>query len=273
MPVTFTFDLEDHRASLKQERRFANVTWDVLRFLEQHRIRGTFFTVGQVAEEEPELIKAIASAGHELGVHSYRHIPLTKEDPKQFRIDVTRARKFMEDLCGVCVQGYRAPIYSLTAETIWAVDALLEAGFAYSSSVMPVPNPLFGFPEAPKHPFWWSQGLFEIPCPVGTVGPANLPFLGGFYLRYMPTILMRRLLAQTDHPCPWTYCHPYDFDADEKFGLIAGASLPVSVLLWLNRRRTYKKIEAVMTEAAPPFAQVLGDLQRNAQVFCYSQPQ
>jgi len=254
-PITFSLDLEDHRADRSGPRRYPENTRKVLEFLGERGVRGTFFVVGEVAEAEPKLVQEISDHGHEIAFHSHSHRPLTKSNDRQFREDAEKGKTLLEDLVGRKVAGYRAPVFSLTPESRWAVEALWDLGFAYSSSVLGAANPLHGFPGAPATPFRWPNGLLEIPVPLGAIGPIRLPYLGGLYLRYLPRPLVRHLRAKAPQDqCAWTYCHPYDFDADEPFGRIEGAPLWASILLWLNRRGSFDKLEAIMAEGtAPPF--------------------
>lgn len=242
----FTLDLEDHRPDDSYPRRYPEITRAILEFLDQRGIKATVFVLGRVAHEEPDLIKEIARRGHEIGFHSFAHIHLTQETPAKFRAETADNKKFLEDLIGHPVIGYRAPAFSLTRESVWAVDLIDELGFAYSSSLLPAKNPIFGFPGAPAGPFRWPNGLLEIPSPVARIGPLVIPFLGGFYLRYLPRWLIRRFLDRgNDAQCYWAYCHPHDFDHEERFYQIAGTSLAVSVLLWFNRKKTFEKLDAI----------------------------
>jgi len=254
-PITFSLDLEDHRADKSGPPRYPAMTRRVLDFLAERNVRGTFFVVGEVAEAEPDLVRDISDRGHEIAFHSHSHRPLTQSNERQFREDAEKGKALLEDLTGRQVAGYRAPVFSLTPESRWAVDALHDLGFKYSSSVLGAANPLHGFPGAPATPFRWPNGLLEIPVPLGNIGPLKLPYLGGIYLRYLPSGLVRRLRAKAPRDqSAWTYCHPYDFDADEPFGRIEGAPLWASVLLWLNRGGSFDKLERVLADgAAPPF--------------------
>ena len=246
-PVTFTLDLEDHREHDGQELRYPHLTREVLDFLDARDVRGTFFVVGEVAKAEPALVREIAARGHELGLHGWRHVPLTELDPATFRADVTRGKALLEDLGGASVGGFRAPTFSLVPESRWAVDELGDAGFTYSSSVLPAMNPLFGDPGLPTVPFRWPNGLPELPCPVVRGGPIGLPYLGGVYLRALPgpassgarAVVGRKQLL-------WIYCHPYDFDPGEPFWVVPDAGSVGSRLLWYNRRRTFAKVERVL---------------------------
>jgi polysaccharide deacetylase family protein (PEP-CTERM system associated) len=241
--VIFTLDLEDHTGRYDTTSRYPSISEKVLQTLSSNGIAGTVFTVGKIAASEPRLLRKISSLGHEIACHSFDHTPLDRQTPLRFREDTLRAKALIEDCIGKEVSGFRAPFFSLVQSTTWAVDILAELGFTYSSSILPARNPIYGFPQAPRTPFHWRSGLVEVPCPVGRIGPATLPFLGGFYLRYIPKFIVASLIARADpKSCLWTYCHPYDFDAAEPFCRVEGMALWSSVLLWLNRRATLKKI-------------------------------
>lgn len=241
--ITFTLDLEDHRPDESLPVRYPEMTEKILEFLERWNIKATVFTVGSLAKKDPETVRKVHAAGHEIAHHSYDHITLNRQSPAEFREDTRRAKEVIEDVIGEEVRGYRAPVFSLTRQTIWAVDILKELGFTYSSSVLPAANPLHGIPGAPHTPFRWSNGLLEIPAPVGKIGPFLMPYLGGFYFRYLPYPIVRRQIKKADDGAAlWTYWHPYDFDVDEKNWRIKNASMPVSMLLWLNRKSTFKKL-------------------------------
>jgi len=245
--VLFTLDLEDHLGRYDSTSRYPDVTRRVMGRLAERNIKGTVFTVARIAEKEPGLLREIASLGHEIACHSLDHTPLDKQSPKDLRDGTARAKHILEDCIGKEITGFRAPIFSLVERTAWFVDDLRKLGFTYSSSVMPARSPLYGFPNTPQEPFKWQNGLVELPCPVGKLGSATLPYLGGFYLRYMPQGVIHRLLRQaSDTSCLWTYCHPYDFDDQEPFAQISGAALWTSVLLWFNRRNTMQKILSVV---------------------------
>lgn len=247
MPVTFTFDLEDSRTDLDRPVRFGVMTERVLTFLEEHRVRGTFFVVGELASSHPELLRDVAGAGHEVALHGYHHVPLGKLDPASFAADLVRGRAVLEDACGAPVAGYRAPIFSLTPQTGWAVQCLTDAGFAYSSSVLPATNPLNGWPGAPRGPFRWSTGLLELPCPVVGRGRVSVPFLGGVYLRYLPLRLVERLARSAGQGgAPWIYCHPYDFDTEEDFDVLPEASVLTSRILYHRRGDAFRRVSRVL---------------------------
>ena len=249
MDTTFTLDLEDHYPSPNPAPRYPAITYKILGFLSDRRVKGTFFVLGEVAEQHPELIRTIHQQGHEIAFHSYAHVPLDRENPQRFRDQTRRSKAFLEDLTGAVVIGFRAPIFSLTPATMWALPILDELGFRYTSSVLPLRHPLYGFPGAPQRPFRWKDSLVEIPVPVARIGPVVTAFLGGVYMRYLPDFMLVNLLRRQDTGTAlWTYCHPYDFDPEDKFIVMREASALVSLVLWLNRRNTFRKVGRILDQ-------------------------
>ena len=243
----FTLDLEDHRPRPDWPKRYPEITRKLLDFLDERRIKATVFVLGRVAREEPALITEIARRGHEIGFHSFAHRHLTRESPQALAVELRDNKAHFEDLIGQAVLGYRAPAFSLTRDSLWATEVIRDAGFAYSSSVLPAPSPLFGFPGAPRQPFLWPNGLLEIPAPTARLGPLEFPFLGGFYLRYLPIPIIRRCLAHgSPNQAYWLYCHPHDFDHEEPFYRIEGTSFLTSALLWFNRKNTFRTLARVI---------------------------
>ncbi|MGR8949332.1 MAG: polysaccharide deacetylase family protein [Gammaproteobacteria bacterium] len=250
--LVVSFDLEDHRPDPSFPKRYPDITRRLLDLLEARGIRATVFVLGRLARETPELIREIAARGHEVGYHSAQHVHLTQERPDKFLAESREDLKFITDLTGSTLLGYRAPAFSLTPKSRWAIDAINELGFKYSSSVMPVKNPINGFPGAPRRAFFWPNGLLEIPAPVADIGPISMPFLGGIYLRYLPTGVIKRLLKRNEEEREnWIYCHPHDFDHEERFFQIEGTSYVVSLLLWFNRRGTFTKLMGLLPESLP----------------------
>jgi len=239
MNVTFTFDLEDHRPNDNYSKNYPQITHDVLTYLDENQVKGTFFVVGDVAKEDPTLITDISDAGHEIAFHSMSHVTLNLENRKNFSDELHLGKILLEDLTGKAVCGFRAPVFSLTKQTSWALDILLEEGFTYSSSILPAKNILHGYPGAPAYPYYWKNGLLELPASVTNFCGLTFPFLGGVYLRYLPKYMFSYFLNNcSDNKCMWTYCHPYDFDVTEPFFRMKGTSWIVSSVLWFNRKRT-----------------------------------
>ncbi len=262
MAVTFTLDVEDYTAAGEEPRALAT-TRRILAFLADRSARGTFFVVGEFAEAHPELVKEIASGGHELALHSYHHTPLTETDPDTFRREIGDARAYMQDVSGQSVAGFRAPTFSLVESTVWATEVLTELGFTYSSSVLPARSPLYGYPGRPRTPNRWPSGLLEVPCPVTDVGPVTNPYLGGIYFRVLPWRAVRYGLAHA-HPDEllWAYLHPYDFDPGEPFQKRPDLGPWKSRLQWINRRKMYDRVDRLFAAqgVAPPLGERLATL-------------
>jgi peptidoglycan-N-acetylglucosamine deacetylase len=256
--VTFTFDVEDVRTRADQPDRVPQVTHRVLDRMAELGVRGTVFVVGELARAHPDLVRRAKQDGHEIGLHAHRHVGLDKMGgDAAFRLDTKDAKAQLEDIVGAEVRGYRAPIMSLVPETAWAIGALLDVGFTYSSSVLPARNPLYGWPGLPRRPFRWANGLVELPCPVVDIGPATVPFLGGTYVRVFPDVVRRAGMRQSaDDAVLWTYCHPWEFDHGAPLTRMAEANWAVTLVGRINRRRMLGRVERAVGDAAPP----LGDI-------------
>ncbi len=260
MALSITLDVEDHRVGTRTPLRCVAPTEQVLQWLEDHHAQGTFFVVGDLALQEPGLVRRIAEAGHEVGLHGFHHVPIEETGPDRFLDELRRGRAALQDAGATAVPGYRAPIFSLTRQTPWAPAALTEAGFTYSSSVLPADSPLHGLAGAPRCPFRWADGPIELPCPVIGRGRLSVPFLGGVYLRYLPSALgqvgVRRLPSQV---AAWSYLHPYDLDPDEPFAVLPHAGYVTSRIVHHRRRGTLDRLERLVTAAGgigPPLAEV-----------------
>ena len=259
--VTFTCDVEDHRPDERSELRFPRITREISDWLVGRGWRGTFFVVGDEAQRHPDLVRDLALAGHEIGLHGWVHTPLGELGPEVVERDARRGRELLEQLIGVPVTGFRAPQFSLTPATPWADAALTAAGFTYSSSVLPNANPLFGYPGAPRGPFRWPSGLVELPAPVIGWGRGRVP-VGGVYLRVLPQALTTRLLAGDGvGAVPWLYFHPYDFDPGELFHVVRDAHPLASPLQWVNRRRARSRVENLLGDRpGAPLGERLAEL-------------
>ncbi len=250
-PVSFTIDLEDHAPVAAGPARVEALTRTLLDFLAAAGITATFFVTDEVARRAPRLLRAIAARGHEIASHGYCHARLQALDPAGFVAGMTMAKARLEDLCGVAVAGFRAPFFSLVPETAWAVEGLLAAGFAYSSSVIPGPAWVGGWPGAPRAAFRWPGGLLELPVPVAPLAGRMLPVLGGMYLRAVPLRDLRRLWRRLAGQTLWTYCHPYDIETGAR-GRIRGLGWAASLMLGVNRGATLRRWRLLAACPAPP---------------------
>ena len=248
MNVSFTIDLEDPTELYAAEGRYAVLTRQLLKMCDEYNCHATFFTVGKLAEASPQLIRNIAAKGHEIAYHSRAHVPLTEESPNRFRQETKEDKDRLEQLTGKSVIGYRAPRFSLTPQSLWAVGILHELGFVYSSSIMPTGASLYGFREAPHKAFRWPNGLIEFPLPVATFGSWRIPYLGGIYLYALPSLFTHYCLGKaSSDEILWTYTHPYDFDRAQGFMKIENAPMWVSTALWLSRFFTEGKIRKLLS--------------------------
>lgn len=232
MPNALTIDLEDWYQGLTStgqrvdrwpsyEDRVAESTHRLLDILAQAGVKATFFVLGYVADQFPELVRQVADAGHEIGLHSYHHRQVFRLTPDQFCADVARGRAAVEKASGKQVIGYRAPMFSINRSALWALEALYEMGFRYDSSVYPTRNMLYGFPDAPRFPYYpFGNGSFvEFPLSTVRVLGINWPVAGGFYLRLLPYPLFKRGLQRINREGKPAiiYLHPWDLDAGQPY--------------------------------------------------------
>jgi peptidoglycan-N-acetylglucosamine deacetylase len=260
--MTVTFDLEDNRRSASQEQRFVAMSHRFLEFVEDRGIAATVFVVGTIARTHPELVRRVVEGGHELGLHGLRHVALGDVGRARLRGELIEGRELLEDVAQTPVSGFRAPIFSLTPKTAWAITEIVEAGFSYSSSVLPAASPLHGWPNAPREAFRWDNGLVELPCPVLGFGPLLMPFLGGIYLRYLPISIMRALARRRGgSELLWSYSHPYDLDPDEPFFVMPHAGWLTSRILHTRRGLTLYRLEEMLAAAGGP-GRPLGEIVR-----------
>jgi polysaccharide deacetylase family protein (PEP-CTERM system associated) len=188
----------------------------VLALFARSGVKATFFTLGWVAERYPALIRRIVEQGHEVASHGWDHVRVFTMTPEQFRADIDRTRKTLEDAGGQPVTGYRAPSFSIDKRTPWAHPILAEQGYAYSSSVAPVRHDHYGWPEAPRFAFRPVSGsaLIELPVTTAEIGGRRLALGGGFF-RVLPYALSRWAVGQVfgreGRPAVF-YFHPWDMD-------------------------------------------------------------
>lgn len=199
------------------ESRVVANTDRLLDLLAVSSARATFFVLGWVAERHPRLVRRIAAEGHELASHSYWHRLVYTLAPDEFREDLRRARRAIEDAAGVGVRGFRAPSYSITARSLWAFDVLIEEGYEYDASVFPIRHDRYGIPTAPRAPYVVTRpggSILEVPGTTGLVGNIRLP-IGGGYFRLMPypyTRWVMRQLNTIEHRPAVFYLHPWEID-------------------------------------------------------------
>lgn len=220
--------------SLRVERN----TERLLEIFSNFGLKATFFVLGWVAERVPQLIRTIAAEGHEIASHGYDHRLVYESTPDQFRNDVTSAKLILESITGGAVTGYRAPSYSITRRSLWALDILIETGHLYDASIYPIHHDRYGIPDAPRFVHLiprTSGGIWEVPGSTVRVGGVNLPMGGGGYFRLLPYWWtrsgIRRLNAGGESAV--FYLHPWELDNEQP--RLPGVG-------WLTRVRHYRNL-------------------------------
>lgn len=261
-----TVDVEDYFHVSAFERCVSPSQWEslpervcrnterVLELFAAREITATFFILGWVAERHPELVRHIVEQGHEIACHGYAHGRITGMTRDAFRQDVDRARKLLQDMSGQPVSGYRAPSYSITAQTVWALDILLESGFSYDSSIFPIRHDLYGMPGAERFPHYIrrEKGVLE-EFPPTTLRWSlfglglNLPVSGGGYLRLLPARWISAAFAglnKKGRPCV-LYFHPWEIDPGQPR---IKAPLKSRFRHYLNLDTTEKKLGVLLAQ-------------------------
>jgi polysaccharide deacetylase family protein (PEP-CTERM system associated) len=213
--LEFALALGERRRELPS--RVERQTRRLLDLLDAHEARGTFFTLGQVAQREPRLVREIVARGHELASHGWDHSLAYEQGAERFRTDVRRAKHALEQASGHAVRGYRAPNYSIRPDTPWAFPILADEGYAYDSSVNPIAHDRYGFPDAPRFPHLLPAGVHEVPVGTARFGGVNLPVGGGFF-RLFPITLVQAAIARVNRvdgrPLVF-FVHPWELDPDQ----------------------------------------------------------
>jgi polysaccharide deacetylase family protein (PEP-CTERM system associated) len=230
------------------ESRVAASTGKILDCLAEAAVRGTFFILGWVAERQPGLVRAIQRAGHEIGCHGYWHRLIYRQTPEEFRADLRQARDVLQDITGRPVRAYRAPSFSITRRSLWALDILLEEGFTIDSSIYPTVHDRYGIAGAPALPHRIIRPageLWEFPLAVYRRLGYPLPIGGGGYFRLYPYLFTRYgLRAINAEGRPFVvYLHPWELDPDQP-RLVPGRLR--TFRHYVNLRRTEKRLRALL---------------------------
>jgi polysaccharide deacetylase family protein (PEP-CTERM system associated) len=183
----------------------------------QRNIRATFFIVGAIADHNPEIVKEIADAGHEIALHGHQHGLVYHMNQEQFAADLAQNRDAVAQASGKAPVGYRAPCFSINSSTPWIFEEVARAGLLFDASVFPVKTPLYGLPDAPRKPHQVTTAagpIHEYPMSVTAIRGKNFPYSGGFYFRALPYGLSRRIIKQANSNGESVvfYCHPWEFD-------------------------------------------------------------
>jgi len=222
----------------------------VLRVCEEAGCKATFFVLGCIGEEYPDVVRAIACAGHEVASHGYSHQLAYQQTFDEFRADVEKSIEILQPLSGMKVTGYRAPSWSIIERNYHYLEALESLGMKYDASIFPVKTFLYGIPNAPTaihRPCVNGRelDLYEVPMSVMTVCGKNVGFSGGFYFRLFPQWLIKRGIrsANKQGNSAIVYLHPRELDATER-----RLSLPKleSFIQYYNVGKNQAKLENVL---------------------------
>ncbi len=226
----------------------------VLDLFDRYGVKATFFTLGWIAERVPGLVRRIAERGHEIACHGYGHQLVYDIGPKNFREDIRRSKGILEDLTGKEVIGYRAPSYTITERSLWALDILVEEGFRFDSSIFPIYHDRYGIPNAQRFPHVLKRdagSIAEFPLTTrrfALLGKSvELPVAGGGYLRLLPVSLIRNSLQRVntvERQPTVVYFHPWEIDPDQP--RVGKLSLKSRFRHYVNLSRTYGKLEVLL---------------------------
>ncbi len=257
-----SFDVEEHFQVSAFESPMRRRHWEqfesrvevnterLLGLLAKRGVRATFFVLGWVAERYPSLVRRIASGGHEIASHGYGHELITGQTPVAFREDIRKAKGILESILSQPVLGYRAPSFSITKDTMWAPQILVEEGYIYDSSIFPVLHDRYGVPSANPavHQLLTESGpLWEVPPSTVKYMGVRLPVAGGGYFRLYPYAILRALLRKLEgEGSPLVmYMHPWEFDPDQPR---MEGSLVSRMRHYLNLDKTESRMRALLQD-------------------------
>lgn len=239
----------------KHPLRVENNTRRLMDMFDEAQVKATFFVLGWVADRNRDLVKEIAQRGHEVASHGYSHQLIYNQTPEVFREETIRSKALLEDIIQMPVRGYRAASYSITKNSLWALDILAEAGFVYDSSIFPVRHDRYGIPDAEERPHILKTpkgySLVEFPLSTARIFNYKLPIAGGGYFRLYPYALTRAGLRQVNsRKQPFIfYLHPWEIDPDQP-SIEAG---------WFSRFRHYNNLD----KCEPRLQRLMKDFQFN----------
>ncbi len=264
MSNVFSVDVEDYF----QVEAFTSVvehsTWEnyasrveantdrVLELLARRGVHGTFFVLGWIANRYPGIVRSIAAQGHEIASHGMTHRLIYRQSIDEFRRETIDSKALLEDQCQRPVIGYRAATYSITRESLWALDVLCDAGFLYDSSIFPVWHDKYGIPNAPRLPHRMKtpngQEIVEYPITVLQRGKVRIPIAGGGYFRLFPYAFTNWALKSVNREGQdfVFYMHPWEIDPDQP--RIPGASMKSRFRHYLNLRRCEPRLERLLAD-------------------------
>ncbi len=259
----FTVDVEDYYHVSAFSQKISHAEWDhfpsrvvdnthrLLKILERHSVQGTFFVLGWVARKFPKLVREIQQGGHEIGCHSFWHRLIYDMHPDEFRMDLRESRDELEQIVGTPVLAHRAPSFSITSRSLWALEILVQEGFQIDSSIFPVRHDRYGLKNAERfaHRIETPDGmLWEFPPAIYQLWKWNLPVSGGGYFRLYPAGFSAYCLRQSNqvHRHPFVfYIHPWELDPEQPR---IPSRMSTRFRHYVNLSRTEHKLEMLLQQ-------------------------
>lgn len=249
------FSVENMRGIIPRqdwERLESRVERNVARLLDlfsSRHIEATFFVLGWIAERHPDMVREIARRGHEVASHGYSHDMITRMTPEEFEADLRRSLDVLARAGSTSVLGFRAPTFSVTRKTMWAVDILKACGLRYDSSVFPIGfHPDYGIADAPLEPHQLPNGLWELPMSCAEIFGKRVPCSGGGYFRLFPYPVMRALMRRCNasrRPVVF-YLHPWEIDPEQP--RVGAMPLLKRFRHYNNIERTFERLERLLAD-------------------------
>lgn len=259
----FSVDVEDYFQVAALAPAISRSSWDqrelrverntdrILQLLADRGVRGTFFTLGWIAERCPGLVRRIAAQGHEVACHGYSHDLIFRQSRAVFTEETRRAKSVLEELCGQRVLGYRAASFSITKSSLWALDVLIDLGFEYDSSIFPIRHDRYGIPDGPVVPGRYAapsgRTIVEFPMSTARLYGLSVPVSGGGYFRILPYWMTTRGLHSINRAGqPFTfYIHPWEVDPEQPR---VAVSLLSTLRHYTNLDRCERRLARVLGE-------------------------
>jgi polysaccharide deacetylase family protein (PEP-CTERM system associated) len=225
----FTVDLEDWHNGISRyvevsspKPRLHHSFPIIIDLLRKYKAKATFFVLGEVAQNYPELVEQIISEGHEVGCHGFSHRHLKELGPAAFNEEIRKATKLLEKICGTPILSFRAPLFSITKSTMWGLKIIQKQGYIFDSSIFPTCHPFYGIPNEPRQPHYISvqnnnaeNKIIEFPVLTRKFLNTHIPVGGGAYLRFLgQNILVNSVINMNTQGWPATiYIHPWELDS------------------------------------------------------------
>jgi polysaccharide deacetylase family protein (PEP-CTERM system associated) len=251
------------------ESRVVSDTMLAMSILKKYNVKSTFFVLGYVASRFPDLICRIFKEGHEIATHGYLHRRVYNQNPAQFEADLRSSIETLEKITSEKVLGYRAPDFSVTSMSLWALDIMAKNGLAYDSSIFPTKNYIYGIPCSPRFPYSImtesNREIIEFPLSTIRFFNKNMPIAGGIYLRALPFFIIRnglRALNKEGKPAV-VYLHPWELNPE--CPKLEGSILHRMIYKY-NLSTTVRKLETLLKNFTfCPMRDILKEVRQNAR--------